>query len=144
MRKEERLIKSKKRVRDFGEVFTPEWLVRDMCALVPDEMYDLNHTFLEPSCGNGNFLVHILERKLKSAESPRDALLALSCLYGVDILEDNVNECKKRLLTICESFPDWDIEIHSPIAIKILDKQIICGDFLKGSLPSKEAWDANE
>ena len=60
----EKLIKSKQRVQDFAEVYTPSWLVKDMCDLIPQEMWnDIDKTFLEPACGNGNFLVEIFDRK---------------------------------------------------------------------------------
>lgn len=130
----EKLIKSKKRVQDFAEVYTPAWLVKDMCALIPQECYDLEHTFLEPSCGNGNFLAHILDRKLESAVSPEDALKALSTLYGVDILLDNVEECRLRLLSICEKFNNWT-EKHTEEAKKILSFNIHCGNFLEDDIP---------
>ena len=122
-------IKSRRRVKDFGEVFTPEHIVKDMCALIPDEMYDLEHTFLEPSCGNGNFLVHILNRKLEKAHNPMDALKALNCLYGVDILPDNVRECRDRLLKICMGVNGWDIGCTLR-AYNILESHIVCDNFL--------------
>ena len=61
------LIKSRKRVRDHGEVFTPDWLVRDMCDLVGEACAQVGSRFLEPACGDGNFLVEILRRKLAAA-----------------------------------------------------------------------------
>ena len=93
------LIKSRKRVRDHGEVFTPEWLVRDMCDLVAGACLRVGSRFLEPACGDGNFLAEILRRKLAAArqvaggrgDSPvfrREAFRALTSLYGVDILPD--------------------------------------------------------
>ena len=65
----EELIQSKKRISDFGEVYTPKWIVNKMINLLPEEIWnepDLYKTFLEPSCGTGNFLVEVLERKLKT------------------------------------------------------------------------------
>ena len=130
----ENLIKNKERVQEFAEVYTPAWLVKDMCALVPDEMYDLTHTFLEPSCGSGNFLAHILERKLLCANNPKEAIQALSTLYGVDIQKDNVQECRDRLLKICQNFPMWTEE-DTKEAEKVLSYNIHCGDMLNDDIP---------
>lgn len=94
----ENLIKSKQRVKDFAEVFTPKNIVKDMCDLVPKEMWEnVETTFLEPACGTGNFLVEILERKFKLCENWEDGLRALKSVYGVDIQQDNVEETKLRL-----------------------------------------------
>lgn len=105
---EERLVKSSERVRDLGEVFTPRQMVDDMLDLLPKKMWnvDPSPTFLEPACGDGNFLVAILERKLAAARTAWEkakapagtdddafrfhALQALSSIYGVDISEDNI------------------------------------------------------
>lgn len=82
----EKLIKSKQRVKDFAEVFTPAHIVKDMCDLVPEEMWtNVETTFLEPACGTGNFLVEILERKFKLCKDWEDGLRALKSVYGVDI-----------------------------------------------------------
>ena len=103
------LIKSKQRVADHGEVFTPEWLVDAMLDLVKDETERLDSRFLEPACGSGNFLTKILKRKLatvetKYAKSNFDrnhyAVLSLMCIYGVELLQDNIEECKANLLEI--------------------------------------------
>lgn len=92
-------VKSKQRVADHGEVFTPPWLVEAMLDLVKAETERIDARFLEPACGSGNFLVAILRRKLaavelkygKSAFEKRHyALLALMCTYGIELLEDNV------------------------------------------------------
>lgn len=82
----EQLIKSKQRVKDFAEVFTPAHIVKDMCNLVPEEMWiSVDTTFLEPACGTGNFLAEILERKFKLCQSWEDGLRALKSVYGMDI-----------------------------------------------------------
>lgn len=97
----EKLIKSKQRVSDFGEVFTPAHIVKDMCDLVPEEMWvNIDITFLEPACGTGNFLAEILERKFKLCKDWEDGLRALKSVYGVDIQQDNVEETKQRLFDI--------------------------------------------
>lgn len=105
-------IKNKKRVNDFGEVFTAEREVKSMCDLIPD----WNGNVLEPACGNGNFLLEVLKRKIEFGIDP---LQAASEIYGVDIQEDNVQEAIDRL---CEIVPN---------ARNIFKKNIVCGDFLK-------------
>ena len=92
------LIKSKKRVADHGEVFTPPWMVEAMLDLVKDETGRIDSRFVEPACGSGNFLVRILQRKLAAVElkfgksdfeKQHYALLALMCAYGIELLADN-------------------------------------------------------
>ena len=91
-------IKSKKRVRDFAEVFTAEREVKAMCDLIPQEVWDnIESTFLEPTCGNGNFLVEIFSRKLEMCKDEREGLKALASIVGLDIQEDNVIESRNRL-----------------------------------------------
>jgi hypothetical protein len=99
-------IKSKKRVTDHGEVFTSEREVSAMLDLVKQETERIESTFLEPACGNGNFLAEVLSRKLavvknrygkSQFEWERYATIAISSIYGVDILEDNAIECRARL-----------------------------------------------
>ena len=103
------LIKSKKRVADHGEVFTPPWMVEAMLNLVKDETERIDSRFLEPACGSGNFLVRVLQRKLAAVElkfgksdfeKRHYALLALMCLYGIELLPDNIAECRANLLEI--------------------------------------------
>ena len=102
-------VKSKQRVADHGEVFTAEREVQAMCDLVKQETERIDSRFLEPACGDGNFLSEILERKLtvvtkkyrRSAyDWERNALLALGSIYGVDIMQDNVLACQERLFEI--------------------------------------------
>jgi hypothetical protein len=103
------LVKSKQRVADHGEVFTPAWMVEVMLNLVKDETERIDSRFLEPACGSGNFLVQILQRKLAAVELKYGkseferrhyALLALMCLYGIELLPDNITECRANLLEI--------------------------------------------
>jgi hypothetical protein len=100
------LVKSKQRVADHGEVFTPGWLVEAMLNLVQDESARIDSRFLEPACGSGNFLVPILRRKLAAVETKYGrsdferrhyALLALMCVYGIELLPDNIAECRANL-----------------------------------------------
>ena len=128
----EKIIKSKQRVKDFAEVFTPSHIVKDMCDLIPDCVWDnIESTFLEPACGNGNFLVEIYERKLKLCKDEKDGLKALASMVGIDIQPDNCEECRKRLMTMfCEAFPNAN-EVCILLAAGILQNNIICGDSLK-------------
>ena len=102
-------VKTRKRVSDHGEVFTSEREVNAMLDLVKQETLRIDSRFLEPACGTGNFLVEILCRKLAVIEShykksqlefERYAVIAISSIYGIDILEDNVEECRERLFAI--------------------------------------------
>jgi hypothetical protein len=103
------LVKSKQRVADHGEVFTPPWLVEAMLDLVKDESHRIDSRFLEPACGSGNFLVQILRRKLAAVhlrygtsefEKQHFALFGLMCVYGIELLPDNIAECRANLLGI--------------------------------------------
>lgn len=100
---------SKKRVEDHGEVFTAEREVSAMLDLVKQEMLRIDSRFLEPACGTGNFLVQILSKKLdivertykkNQIEFERYAVIAVSSIYGIDILEDNVRDCIGRLFNV--------------------------------------------
>lgn len=102
-------VKSKQRVADHGEVFTPAWMVEAMLDLVKDETQRIDSRFLEPACGSGNFLVQVLRRKLAAVqlkygrsdfERRHYALLALMCIYGIELLPDNIAECRANLLDI--------------------------------------------
>ena len=105
----EKQVTSKKRVADHGEVYTRKREVNAMLDLVKQETERIESRFLEPACGTGNFLIEILKRKLHVVESryrksqldyERNAVLAISSVYGIDILEDNVAECRKRLFNV--------------------------------------------
>jgi len=106
------LVRSKERVADHGEVFTPAWMVEAMLDQVKEETERIDARFLETACGSGNFLVQVLRRKLavvdrrfgKSAFERRHyALLGLMCIYGIELLDDNIAECRANLL---ETFAD--------------------------------------
>jgi hypothetical protein len=138
------LIKSKKRVVDFAEVNTPENIVNAMLDMVKAEAERIESRFLEPACGDGNFLVEILRRKLKTvsdrySHNPSDferyAVLAVSSIYGIDILPDNVLACHSRLFDIfnsqytvtCKGFDTKECRV----AVRyILNRNIMCGDTL--------------
>lgn len=137
-------IKSKQRVRERGEVFTAEREVKAMCDLIPeDEIWsDITKTFLEPACGTGNFLVEIFGRKLKYCKDEKDGLKALASIVGIDIQQDNVEESRKRLMTMYrETFPKAN-EACLLLAAGILRNNIICGDSLE--IQKKWAEESNE
>ncbi len=107
------LVKSKQRVADHGEVFTPSWMVEAMLDLVKGETERLDSRFLEPACGSGNFLLQILQRKLAAVEikfgksdfeKRHYALLALMCTYGIELLADNIAECRTNMLEILSEY----------------------------------------
>ena len=126
----EKLTKSKERVKKYGEVYTPEWVVKKMCDMLAKEgkaWSRIDETFLEPSCGTGNFLVEIFRRKLELCKDYKDGLTALSTIWGIDIMPDNVKESKERLLNMySERYSDGRSE-----AAEILEKNIICGNSLE-------------
>ena len=141
-------IKSKERVAEHGEVFTSEREVNAMLDLVKPETERIESRFLEPACGDGNFLAEILRRKLKvalkaskykgklfTADYEKKAILALCSIYGVELLQDNTDICRERLFAI------WDKEytkrmkteandIARNVARFVLRKNILCGDTL--------------
>jgi hypothetical protein len=134
-------VKSKQRVADHGEVFTPPWLVEAMLDLVQAESERIDARFLEPACGSGNFLVAILRRKLAAVElkfgksdfeKRHYALLALMCSYGIELLEDNVAECRANMLEIFADYLSLD-EPHElyRAAAYVLSQNIVHGDALK-------------
>lgn len=143
-------VKSKQRVADHGEVFTADREVNGMLELVKQETERVDSRFLEPACGDGNFLAEILRRKLEAAkkraippkrkkplplEYEKQAVIAIASIYGVDLLIDNVMTCRERLFEI------WDEE-YAAICKKevneecreavrfILSRNIVCGNAL--------------
>ncbi|PAW63947.1 MAG: restriction endonuclease subunit M [Opitutia bacterium Tous-C1TDCM] len=111
------LVRSRQRVADHGEVFTPAWMVEAMLDLVRGETERIDARFLEPACGSGNFLVQILRRKLAAVEvrygksdfeRRNYALLALMCVYGIELLPDNIVECRANLLEIFAEYLGLD------------------------------------
>ena len=137
-------MKSKQRVADHGEVFTAEREVNAMLDLVKQETDRIDSRFLEPACGTGNFLTEVLIRKLSIVEKKykrnqldfeRYSVVAISSMYGVDILEDNIVECRDRLFDIFNNKYMKIYKKKSKDSVRdsikfILDKNIICGDAL--------------
>ncbi len=135
-----KIVKSKQRVADHGEVFTPAWMVEAMLDLVKGETERIDSRFLEPACGSGNFLVRILQRKLaavelKYGESDFErrhyALLALMCIYGIELLADNISECRANMLEILTDYLNGDAtdELHQA-ASYVLSQNLVHGDAL--------------
>jgi hypothetical protein len=132
------LIKSKQRVADHGEVFTPPWLVEKMLDLVKGETERIDSRFLEPACGSGNFLVPILQRKLAAVEleygrsdfeKRHYALVALTCCYGIELLADNIAECRANMLDVFAAYLGLDEadELYRAAA-HVLSLNLIHGD----------------
>jgi hypothetical protein len=134
-------VKSRQRVADHGEVFTPAWLVETMLGLVKGETERIDSRFLEPACGDGNFLVPVLQQKLAAVElkfSKSDfekqhyALLAVMCTYGIEILADNIADCRANMLKVLADYlklKETD-ELYRA-ASYVLSQNLIHGDALK-------------
>ena len=134
------LVRSRVRVADHGEVFTPPQMVEAMLDLVKDESERIDSRFLEPACGSGNFVVPVLKRKLSAVwarygssdfERRHQALLALMSIYGIELLDDNVAECRANLLDVIAAYlavnpgEEW-----YTAAARVLDVNIVYGDAL--------------
>lgn len=128
-------VKSRQRVADHGEVFTPPELVEAMIGLVQSEAERIDSRFLEPACGSGNFLIPVLRSKLTTVqdrygrsdfEKRHHALLALMSIYGVELLADNVAECRGKLLDAFDAFveakhePKWHAAARAVLAVNIV------------------------
>lgn len=134
------LIKSKKRVADHGEVFTPRWLVDAMLDLVKGEADRIDSRFLEPACGSGNFLIRVLQRKLAAVETKfgkhdfekrHYALLGLMCTYGIELLADNIAECRANMLGVLAEFLNIDkTDDLYRAAFFVLSQNLVHGDAL--------------
>ena len=124
-------IKSKQRVAEHGEVFTAEREVNAMLDLVKQETERIDSRFLEPACGNGNFLVEILRRKLTLIHDDVERVRVVCSIYGIDILQDNVEECRERLLNIIRNFKHDKLEGDLLATIRfVLQRNIVWGDAL--------------
>lgn len=142
----ERLVKSKQRVADHGEVFTPSWMVEDMLNLLQNESQRIDSRVLEPACGSGNFLVPVLARKFSTVqdrhgksdfEKRNFALFALMCTYGIELLADNTQECRSNLAELFNTFLDIDENDEWAKAARVvLAANIIQGDALTMTEPN--------
>ena len=134
------LIKSKRRVADHGEVFTPQWLVENMLDLVKGDTERIDSRFLEPACGSGNFLVPVLRRKLAAVEAKYGqseferrhyALLAVMCAYGIELLPDNIAECRANMLDTLAGYLNLsETDELYLAALYVLSQNIVHGDAL--------------
>jgi hypothetical protein len=109
-----------------NDIFTPEDLANELLEKLPNEVWEENKTFLDPACGDGNLLVCVLRKKLRCGHKPTDAL---KTLYGVEIIDGYTKRCKERLLEIV-----GNTQYHK----SIVDKQIICKDFLDDDVFSEK------
>lgn len=145
-RRAEPLVKSRQRVADHGEVFTPAWLVEDMLDLVGEDAVRIDARVLEPACGSGNFIVAALTRKLGTVQARHGsndfakrhyALLSLMCLYGVELLADNAAECRENLAEVFIDFLDIEHDdTWARAAWAVLDANIVQGDALTMTTPA--------
>lgn len=134
------LFKSKQRIADHGEVFTPPWMVEAMLDLVKGEAERIDSRFLEPACGSGNFLVRILQRKLASVEikfgksefeKRHFALFAMMCAYGIELLADNISECRANMLEVLADYLNLgESDDLYRAAFYVLSQNLIHGDAL--------------
>ena len=134
------MVRSKQRVADHGEVFTPAWMVEAMLDLVKGETERIDSRFLEPACGSGNFLVRILQRKLAAVElkygksefeKQHYAILAVTSVYGIELLADNIAECRANLLKILADYLKIDeFDDLYRAASYVLSQNLIHGDAL--------------
>lgn len=144
MKEEKQQVKSRDRVVNHGEVFTAEREVNAMLDLVKDETERIDSRFLEPACGDGNFLIVILQRKLDVvkkqygkhlADLEKYSIIALTSIYGVELLEDNTISCRERLFEYWDNFYTKTMKNEAnedcrKSAKYILEKNILCGDAL--------------
>lgn len=135
------LYKSKQRIADHGEVFTPAWLVEAMLDLVKGETERIDSRFLEPACGSGNFLARLLQRKFAAVdlkygksdfEKRHYALLAVMCIYGIELLPDNIAECRAIMLEIFADYLRLDeADTLYRAGSYVLSQNLVHGDALQ-------------
>jgi len=135
------LTKSKERIQKHGEVFTPEWIVNDMLNLLPAEVWEIDKKFLEPACGEGAFLKEIYKIKLQNIQNvsqekwEQKATVATSSIYGIELLNDNIKQCKQNLIQLFVSIYDKLFrgslnEIIIDTVRFLVDKNIVQGNAL--------------
>ena len=105
------------------EDFTPVEIVKEMCDMVSSEIFtNFSKTFCDPCCGIGNILCYVLEKRLQYCNSQEDKVKAISTIYGVELMQDNVDECKERIYNLVGKTPEIE---------KIVNHNIVCSDFFK-------------
>lgn len=135
------LVNSRQRVADHGEVFTPGWLVETMLDLVKEEAERIDSRFLEPACGSGNFLVKVLRRKLAAVElkfgtsdfeKRHYSLLGLMCIYGIELMPDNIAECRGNMLEVFANYLRIsETDDHYLAASYVLSQNLVHGDAMQ-------------
>lgn len=130
--------RTKDRIKATGEVFTPVDLVDDMCARIPDDDWkDPTKTFLEPTFGSGNMLCRMLERRIAFGVTPMDAIRTM---YGLELMQDNVDLCRKRVKDILvEHGQSITKEVE-----EILEHNLVCTDFFKWDLANWRPYTKGE
>lgn len=144
----EKLTKSRVRIADHGEVFTPLRIVQEMLDLFKGESERIDSRFLEPACGEGNFLVEVLRRKLDTVqncygksdfERKNYALVALMSIYGIELLADNSQICRDNLVKIFASFVEpHDSSLWIDAATVVTSLNIVHADALTMQTPNAE------
>lgn len=114
------------RVRKYGEVFTPQWIVDKMCDDLPEDAFEPERTFLEPACGEGVFVCEILRRKFSSCKRREDFSTALASVYAMDIQQRNVDATIEAVTALCAEY----FKLSKKDAEIIRDHVILC-DSLK-------------
>lgn len=155
MQPEEKLVKSKQRVAEHGEVFTPAPIVEAMLDLAKGESERIDSRFLEPACGEGNFLKQVLQRKLSSVqtrygrnefERRHYALLGLMCIYGIELLTDNAQLCRDNLAAIFDEFiadpasPEWSQAARAVLAVNIVQADALTMQTPDGKALTFSEW----
>jgi len=120
------------RIKEYGEVFTPPELVNEILDKLPEEVWEENKTFCDPSAGTGNFLIEIYKRKVE--KYGHDPIKALSTIYGVELMEDNVIVCQARLMKLARQYLGEEKYNKKQIrnkVLRIIKKNIVRADALK-------------
>jgi len=119
-------LTKQERIKKYGEVFTPQWVVAQMCDNLPDDAFLPEKTFLEPTCGDGVFLLEILRRKFEHCRIRTDFTTAIRSVWGMDIQADNVDASIKNVEALCREYfkPTKD-------DLQIIRDHIIMADSLK-------------
>lgn len=131
----------KERVRKYGEVFTPQWVVDRMCDELPDNAFEPARTFLEPACGEGVFVLEILRRKFKRCKSRKDYSTAIASVYAMEIQPQNVEETIRAVTELCKKYFDL-----TKADIETINNHVILCDSLKvmRMMNDSQLWKSEE
>lgn len=116
----------KERIAKYGEVFTPKHIVNEMLDTLPPEMFNPEKTFLEPTCGEGVFVIEILKRKFANCKKRKDYTTALQSIYAMEIQADNVEKCIQNVINLCGQY----FKLNTA-EVEIINDHIIQADSLK-------------